>query len=87
MRSSAGWASTAGSSTSGAALAAGLAAGLAGARAAGVPAFTADILPAIADGRIRPLVDRVFPFADLPAARAHMEANAHLGKIVITMAP
>jgi len=56
-------------------------------RAAGVPAFTADILPAIADGRIRPLVDRVFPFADLPAARAHMEANAHLGKIVITMAP
>ena len=56
-------------------------------RAVGVPAFTADILPAIADGRIRPLVDRVFPFADLPAARAHMEANAHLGKIVITMAP
>lgn len=57
-------------------------------RAAGVPAFTADILPAIADGRICPLVDpRVFPFVDLPAARAHMEANAHLGKIVITMAP
>ena len=56
-------------------------------RAAGVPAFAADILPAIADGRIRPVVDRVFPFADLPAARAHMEANAHLGKIVVTMAP
>lgn len=55
-------------------------------RAAGVPAFAADILPAIADGRIRPVVDRVFPFAELPAARAHMEANAHLGKIVVTMA-
>jgi len=56
-------------------------------RADGVPAFVADLMPAIADGRIQPLVDRVFAFADLPAARAHMEANAHLGKIVITMAP
>ena len=56
-------------------------------RAAGVPAFVRDLLPAIADGRIRPLVDRVFPLADLPAARAHMEANAHLGKIVVTMVP
>ena len=56
-------------------------------RAAGVPAFARDLLPAIADGRIRPLVDRVFPLVDLPAARAHMEANAHLGKIVVNMAP
>ena len=56
-------------------------------RAAGVPAFVADLLPAIADGRIRPLLDRVFPFAELPAARAHMEANAHLGKIVLRIAP
>ena len=55
-------------------------------RAAGVPAFAADILPAIADGRIRPVVDRVFPFDQLPAARVHVEANAHLGKIVVTMA-
>ena len=56
-------------------------------RAAGVPAFVADLLPAIADGRIRPWVDRVFPFAELAAARAHMQANRHLGKIVLTMAP
>lgn len=56
-------------------------------RASGVPGFVRDLLPAIADGRIRPLVDRVFPLAELPAARAHMEANAHLGKIVVTMAP
>lgn len=52
-------------------------------RASGVPAFVADLLPAIADGRIRPLVDRVFPFDELPAAKAHMEANQHLGKIVL----
>jgi NADPH:quinone reductase-like Zn-dependent oxidoreductase len=54
-------------------------------RASGVPGFVADILPGIAAGRIKPLVDRVFPFAELGAARAHMEANRHLGKIVITM--
>lgn len=52
-------------------------------RAAGVPAFVADLLPALADGRIQPLVDRVFPFSELPAAQAHMEANQHLGKIVL----
>ena len=54
-------------------------------RAAGVPAFVADLMPAIAAGRIRPVVDRVFPFDQLEAARAHMEANRHLGKIVLSM--
>jgi NADPH:quinone reductase-like Zn-dependent oxidoreductase len=55
-------------------------------RAAGVPAFVAQMLPALADGRIKPLVDRVFPFDQLPAAQAHMEANQHLGKIVLKIA-
>jgi NADPH:quinone reductase-like Zn-dependent oxidoreductase len=55
-------------------------------RAAGVPAFRADLLPAIADGRIRPLVDRVFAFDELEAARACMEAGRHLGKIVLRVA-
>jgi NADPH:quinone reductase-like Zn-dependent oxidoreductase len=54
-------------------------------RAAGVPRFVRDLLPAIADGRIKPLVDRVFPFAELPAAKAHMESNRHVGKIVLVM--
>ncbi len=52
-------------------------------RASGVPAFVADWLPAIADGRIQPLVDRVFDFDELPAAQAHMQSNQHLGKIVL----
>ncbi len=55
-------------------------------RAAGVPAFAADWMPLFADGRIAPLVDRVFPFNELPAAKAHMEANQHLGKIVLRIA-
>jgi NADPH:quinone reductase-like Zn-dependent oxidoreductase len=52
-------------------------------KVANMPAFRADVLPALVDGRIKPLVDRVFAFEDLPAARAMMEANAHLGKIVV----
>ena len=55
-------------------------------RVAGVPAFCADLLPAIADGRIRPLVDRVFAFDEFDAARACMEENRHLGKIVLRIA-
>ncbi len=54
-------------------------------RASGVPGFVADLMPAIAAGRIRPMVDRVYPFGELGEARAHMEANRHLGKIVIAI--
>jgi NADPH:quinone reductase-like Zn-dependent oxidoreductase len=52
-------------------------------RAAGVPAFVKDLMPAIAAGRIRPVIDHVYAFGELAAARAHMESNKHLGKIVI----
>jgi NADPH:quinone reductase-like Zn-dependent oxidoreductase len=52
-------------------------------RAVTVRGFTADILPFIAEGKIRPVIDRVFPFAELPAAKAYMESNAHLGKIAV----
>ncbi|MEO7742756.1 MAG: zinc-binding dehydrogenase [Usitatibacter sp.] len=56
-------------------------------RAAGVPAFVSDLMPAVAAGRIRPLIDRVFPFGELAAAKQHMEANRHLGKIVLAIGP
>ena len=52
-------------------------------RAVTVRGFAADILPFIAGGKIRPLVDRVFPFSELPAAKSYMESNAHLGKIAV----
>lgn len=54
-------------------------------RALAVPGFVADVVPAIAAGRIKPLLDRVFPFGELAAAKAHMESNQHLGKIVLAM--
>lgn len=54
-------------------------------RAAGVPAFVADWMAHFASGRIRPLIDKVFALAELPAAKAYMESNRHLGKIVVTI--
>jgi NADPH2:quinone reductase len=51
--------------------------------AEGVRGFTRDVLPAIAGGHLRPVIDKVFSFDDLPEAKAYMESNAHLGKIVI----
>ena len=54
-------------------------------RVAAVRAFVADFLPLIAAGRLTPYVDRVFPFAELPAAKAYMESGAHVGKIAVTL--
>lgn len=55
-------------------------------RAESTRGFVTDILPAIADGRIRPVIDRVYAFDKLIEAKAYMESNAHLGKIVVRMA-
>ena len=52
-------------------------------RAAMLPNFRRDLLPMLADGRIKPLVDKVFALADLPKARAFMESDAQVGKIVL----
>jgi NADPH:quinone reductase-like Zn-dependent oxidoreductase len=48
--------------------------------------FKRDILPSIANGRIVPLVDSVYSFDDLPAAKARMESNQMTGKIVVKIA-
>lgn len=51
--------------------------------AEGVRNFSRDVLPALASGHLRPVIDKVFAFAELPQAKAHMEASAHLGKIIL----
>jgi NADPH:quinone reductase-like Zn-dependent oxidoreductase len=38
---------------------------------------------AVAQHRLRPIVDRVFPFADAPEAYAHFAMRRHVGKVVI----
>ena len=55
-------------------------------RAEAVRNFVRDVLPGIADGRITPLIDRVYPFDELPQAKAHMESNGQVGKIVVRVA-
>jgi NADPH:quinone reductase-like Zn-dependent oxidoreductase len=54
-------------------------------RAETVRGFVKDILPYLDDGRLRPLVDKVFTFDDLPAAIRFMESDAQVGKIVVTL--
>lgn len=56
-------------------------------RSESVPAFREKILPLFADKKIIPLVDQVFPFERLDQARAAMESNQHLGKIVLSGTP
>jgi NADPH2:quinone reductase len=43
------------------------------------------VLPAVADGRIRPVVDSVFPFEEAQRAADRMRSNQAVGKIVIEM--
>ncbi len=40
---------------------------------------------AIAANRLKPLIDRTFPFADLPAAFRYFESGRAFGKVVITL--
>ena len=52
-------------------------------RAVTVQGFTRDWLPLFASGKLKPLVDRVYDFAELPKALERMEADQHVGKIVV----
>ncbi len=44
-----------------------------------------DIWPAVESRRLQLPIDKVFAFDDIGKAFAHMEANKHLGKIVVTL--
>jgi NADPH:quinone reductase-like Zn-dependent oxidoreductase len=48
--------------------------------------FARDLLPGFAEGKITPLIDKVFPFDQVVAAKAYVETNAQLGKVVIKVA-
>ena len=43
----------------------------------------ADLLDALADGRLQPVVQRSFRLDDIAAAHEYMERDEHVGKIVI----
>ena len=52
-------------------------------RASGIPRFVAEVLPLFAAGRLRPHIDRVYPFDQLAQAKERMESGGHVGKIVL----
>ena len=54
-------------------------------RASGVPVFIEQVMPYFAAGRIRPIIDSVYPLEQLAEAKARMEKNLHVGKIVVVM--
>lgn len=54
-------------------------------RAEATLGFNRDVMPAIADGRIQPVIDRVFPFDQLPAAKAYVDAGTQIGKVVVRL--
>lgn len=55
-------------------------------RADAVRGFMRDLMPAFDEGRLRPVIDRVFDFDELPQAKSYMESNAQVGKIVVRVA-
>jgi len=53
-------------------------------KAAAVQAFAHGVVPLLADGRARGIVDRVFPAAEAEAAFAHMEQPGKFGKVLLS---
>lgn len=47
--------------------------------------FMRDVYPAIAEGKIKPVIDRVFAFDELPAAKAYVDTDQFLGKVVVRL--
>ncbi len=43
-------------------------------------------LPRLADGRLRPVIARTYPFEQIADAYADLETGGHLGKLVVTVA-
>jgi NADPH2:quinone reductase len=45
--------------------------------------ISANVWPLVADGSLRPVMDRTFPLSQAAAAHARMESGEHVGKIVL----
>jgi NADPH2:quinone reductase len=55
-------------------------------KAAAVQAFARSVVPQLASGRVRPVIDRVFPVAVAAAAFDHLAAPGKLGKVLLELA-
>lgn len=47
--------------------------------------FRDDVLPLLATGAVRPVIDRVYPLDEVRAAHERMEANLNIGKIILRL--
>ena len=47
--------------------------------------FEAAVWPKLADGRLRPIIDRVFPIAEAGAAHAYVLENRNIGKVILEL--
>jgi putative PIG3 family NAD(P)H quinone oxidoreductase len=52
-------------------------------KAAAVSAFVDDVVPMLADGRVRPNLDKVFSASEIQEAHRYLESNESFGKVVI----
>jgi NADPH:quinone reductase len=52
-------------------------------RIAAVQSFRDGILPALGEGKLKPVIDSVFPLSEAAAAQERMRENKHFGKIVL----
>jgi NADPH:quinone reductase-like Zn-dependent oxidoreductase len=55
-------------------------------KALAVRAFEREIVPSLASGRVRPIVDSVFPAEEVTAALDRMEGPGKLGRVLIEFA-
>jgi NADPH:quinone reductase-like Zn-dependent oxidoreductase len=44
-----------------------------------------DIWPHVSRGRIKPVIDKIFPLTAVVDAHAYMESGSHVGKIVLNV--
>jgi putative PIG3 family NAD(P)H quinone oxidoreductase len=54
-------------------------------KAAAVAAFERDVVPALAAGRIRPVIDSVFPLEDAASAFERLEGPGKFGKVLLDL--
>ena len=54
-------------------------------KAAIAQAVERNVWPLIAAGKVRPVIDSIFPFREAAKAHARMESSVHIGKIVLGM--
>jgi putative PIG3 family NAD(P)H quinone oxidoreductase len=52
-------------------------------KATATGAFAEHVVPLLASGAVRPVIDRVFPMQEVRAAHARIESNENFGKVVL----